>query len=80
MEDRNFRILHQRLNEEEKKIFRKHEDSIKKTINATEAIVFNENCIREKLCPKSIYIYIYIYIYIHIYIYVNIQLSYNQLL
>ena len=54
MEDRNFGILHRRLNEEEKKRFRKYEDSVKKVIDATEAIVFNENCIREKLCPKSI--------------------------
>ena len=60
MEEANFRVLHQKLSENEKKTLRKHEDSMKRVIDATEAIVFNENCIREKLCPKSIYIYIYI--------------------
>ena len=57
MEDRNFRILHQRLDEEGKKIFWKHEDSIKNTIDATEAIMFNENYIREKIYRKGIYMY-----------------------
>ena len=51
MDEVNFHIFHRRLNEEEKKKIRKHEDSMKKVIDATEAIVFNEN-----------YIYIYIYI------------------
>ena len=39
MDENNFSILHRRLNGEEKKTIRKYEDSMKKVVDATEAIV-----------------------------------------
>ena len=58
MEERRFSIFLRGLSADNKKKLRKYEDSCRRLIDATQAIIFNENCIREKLCPKSIYIYI----------------------
>ena len=44
----------QNLNEDNKRKFRKYETCCLNIINATKATCFNENCIREKLCPKSL--------------------------
>ena len=54
MEERSLRVFLQELTAENKKKLRRYEDSYKRIIDATEAVNFNENCIREKLCPKSI--------------------------
>ena len=54
MEERSLRVFLQELTVENKKKLRRYEDSYKRIIDATEAVNFNENCIREKLCPKSI--------------------------
>ena len=54
MEERSLNIFLQELTTDNKKKLRKYEDSYKRIVDATEAVNFNENCIREKLCPKSI--------------------------
>ena len=43
------------LRYEEKTTYRKNERTYLKVIDTTKAITFNDNCIREKLCPKSLY-------------------------
>ena len=48
------RLLLQHLNAETTSKFRKWEITNKKIINATRANVFNQNCLREHICPKSI--------------------------
>ena len=44
----------ERLDEDNKRKFRRFEGCCLRIINATKAICFNENCIGEKLCRKSL--------------------------
>ena len=46
--------LYRTLSNESKLEFRKYERFSLKEIDASKAIIFNNNCIRERLCPKSI--------------------------
>ena len=45
--------LYRTLSNESKLEFRKYERFSLKEIDASKAIIFNNNCIRERLCPKS---------------------------
>ena len=49
-----FRIFLQGLDFEEKRRYRKLEKCSLKLVDATCALAFNSNCIRERLCPKSL--------------------------
>ena len=48
------RFLHN-LQHGDKTLFRKYEKTYLSVISTAKAIRFNENCIREQLCPKSLY-------------------------
>ena len=52
----------QSLSHDNKKVFYKIRNVVLKIVKSTSAVDFNQNCLREHLCPRNIYIYIYIYI------------------
>ena len=49
--DMQFNVFLNNLQDEEKSLYRKYEKTYFKIIDATKAMAFNENCIREELCP-----------------------------
>ena len=51
----NLHLFLQDLHNDERILFRKYERTYYKIISTNKAICFNENCIREKLCPKNLY-------------------------
>ena len=76
--DRRFTEFLSTLTEEQKKIFHHLEKCISKITNASAAVNFNRNCLREKLHPRNIHMYIYMCMYtcIYIYIYINLFINY----
>ena len=64
MENENPENYFRSLNEQNKTKLRAYERATMKIIDTKNALRFNNNCLRERLYPKSIYIYIYLYIYI----------------
>ena len=58
MEQIQFNLFLNNLRDEEKRLFRKYEKTYLRIITTTKAIAFNENCIREQLCPKTRFIYV----------------------
>ena len=55
MEEIQFNLFLNNLRDEEKRLYRKYEKTYFRIITTTKAIAFTENCIREKLCPKTLY-------------------------
>ena len=55
MEEIQFNLFLNTLRDEEKRLYRKYEKTYFRIISTTKAIAFNENCIREQLCPKTEY-------------------------
>ena len=51
------------LNENKRKIFRKLEKLIYRSIEANHSITFNKNCIRERICPKGIIVKVFVNMY-----------------
>ena len=49
-----FNVFLNNLQDEEKSLYRKYEKTYFKIIDATKAMAFNENCIREELCPNRL--------------------------
>ena len=60
MEEIQFNLFLHNLRDEEKRLYRKYEKTYFRIITTTKAIAFTENCIREKLCPKTVFGYVII--------------------
>ena len=58
MNDTELNRFFYNLRDEERITYRKYEKTYLKIINTTKAITFNNNCIREKLCPKCYLFYV----------------------